>query len=215
MTNMVNFDKFLPEVLPYVHDCPAFVAVNAIRNAAIEFCEKTHYWQVDASSMVVTGTTSSFVVLLPPDTNIVDVKEAFYSGRRLIPKGPDELSVMYRGMDWREAEGDPFYFTLVMPGDLRLVPSPSTESGENLSMRVAVAPTRAATEIDSDVYENCLEIIAKGARSRLNGLRGQPFYDPEMSALLRKDFMVGIGETKIKVNKGLSRASVAVAFNRF
>ena len=41
----VSYEVFLPEVMPYVHDVPEIVAVQAIRNACIEFCEKTHYLQ--------------------------------------------------------------------------------------------------------------------------------------------------------------------------
>lgn len=214
MSGTKNFSDFLPEVLPYVHDCPAVVAVNAIRNAAVEFCERTHYWQVDASTMGVSGSSSQFIILLPADTNIIDVKECWYNGRRLIPKSTEELATLYKGTDWREAEGDPHYYTFTMPGDMRLVPSP-TMTGSELSMRVAIAPSRVSTTIDSDIYENCLETIAKGARARLNSLPGQPFYNMELATILRKEFVVGIGEAKIKVNKGLSRASVAVAFNRF
>lgn len=209
-----NFSDFLPEVLPYVHDCPALVAVNAIRNAAIEFCEKTHYWQVDASTMGLEDNKAQFVILLPPDTNIIDIKDCWYDGRRLIPKSTEELAAIYKGADWRDAEGDPFYYTFTMPGDMRLVPAPQNASSQ-LSMRVAISPTRAATAIDADIYENCLETIAKGARARLNSLPGQPFFNMDLATILRKEFVSGIGEAKIKVNKGLSRASVAVAFNRF
>ena len=41
----VSYEVFLPEVMPYVHDVPEIVAVQAIRNACIEFCEETHYLQ--------------------------------------------------------------------------------------------------------------------------------------------------------------------------
>ena len=39
----VSYEVFLPEVMPYVHDVPEIVAVQAIRNACIEFCEETQY----------------------------------------------------------------------------------------------------------------------------------------------------------------------------
>ena len=47
----ISYEVFLPEVMPFVRDVPEIVAVQAIRNAVIEFCEETHYMQENLDPM--------------------------------------------------------------------------------------------------------------------------------------------------------------------
>lgn len=209
------FSAFLPQVLPFVSDCPQIVALDAIKHASIEFCEKTYYWQYDSLSMSSVADPSIYIVTLPPDTMLVDVFEVFFNGRPLVPKSADELANIYRFTDWRSESGEPVYFTFNMPGVLQVVPSSQSNTTSALSLRAVLAPTRTATSIDTLVYQHQLDVIAKGARARLHAMVGQPFYDNAASALERKEFLTGIGEAKIKANKGLSRASGRVGYNFF
>ena len=49
------FTAWLPEVLPNVPTCPDVLAVNAIRNACIEFCSETNWWQGDYGTTAITA----------------------------------------------------------------------------------------------------------------------------------------------------------------
>lgn len=211
----VPFTDFLPEVLPYVHDCPQLVAINAIRNAAIEFCEKSHYWQLDIDPMNVEAGEGNFIVPCPEGTVFIDAKMGWMNGRQLHAKSVEELTRMYRSMDFREAIGSPAYITRVRGDEVILVPRPDRTQQAALTIRAVVAPARNATFIEKDVYEKFLEAIAKGARARLHSTPGQPYYDMTLSVMYQREFMVAIGEAKIKANKGLSRASVAIEYPGF
>jgi hypothetical protein len=211
----VAFTAFLPEVLPYVHDCPQFVAVNAIRNAAIEFCERSRFLQVDLDPVTVTGGIPNYEIDVPTDTTILEIMATWYDGRLLIPKSTDELNRLFIGSDWRTKEGMPAYVNRISTEEVFLVPVPAVTDSQVLTMRVAVAPSRDATTVDETLYQRYLETIAKGALSRLQGMAGQPYYDPSASQLNRIRFTHEFLKAKIDVNKGLMRASMAIEYQRF
>lgn len=211
----VSFSQFLPEVVQFVPDVPEFVAVNAVRNAAIEFCEKTRCIQADLDPIPLVDNESTYSVLPPPDTKFVDIVEAYVDGTLLIPRSSEELARIYRLSDWRTVEGSPFYITRMNYPEVMLVPQPKLANGKKLNLRVALAPTRDAAEIDEQVYEQFLEYIAFGARARLYGTPKQPYFDKAAATDYARQFRAGIHEVRTRVNKGLTRTSNRVEYQRF
>lgn len=209
------FNAFLPEVLPYVPDCPAIIAINAIRSAAIEFCERSLAWQEDLEAEDSLADTGEYVLTVPEETSLAMIMAAWYDRRLMIPKSTEELARLYRTTDWRTIVGMPFYYMRSSSSTMRMIPAPSSSETGVIGVRAALAPTRDASGIDTEIYEDYLEAIAMGARARLHAMPGQPFYDMALAMVCRRAFMAGIGEAKIRANKGLSRASVRVEFQTF
>jgi hypothetical protein len=211
----VPFDDFLPEVTQFLPDVPELVAKNAIRNAAIEFCEKTRYWQIDVAPISVVNGQRSYVVPTPADTKMVGAVSAYYDTNLLIPKGPDELARIYRMGDWQQVEGAPQYLTQIIRPEVVLVPTPYEDKADALHLRVAIAPTRASEEISEDVYENFLLVIANGAKAILYNTPGQPYFDRTAAKECTMYFRAGIANARILVDKGLTRTSTRAEFQRF
>jgi len=208
----VPYDNFLPEVLPFVPDVPEFVAINSVRNACIEFCKKTRFLQADADPQTGVNNVASYLVETPPNTEFVDVIQAWYNNVLLIPKSPDELSRIYRSLDWRTLQGNPAYITRLIVPEVILVPYPVLTLPNALTMRIAVAPTRASTTVDSSLFEHYLEEIAHGAKARLYGTPGQPYSDPAAALQMQARFRLDIADARRKVEKGLGRASTRIEF---
>lgn len=211
----VPFEQFLPEVVQYVPDVPEFVAINAIRNACIEFCEKSRYWQTDIPAVPLQSNVAEYTVQVPPESKFVDIVEAYADEVLLIPKSSEELARIYRYTDWRTVQGMPAYITRVNYPTVQVVPYLASATGQELSMRVALAPTRDATEIDEEIYEQFLEYISYGARGRLYSTPKQPYYDKNAAMDYTRMFRAGINEARTRVNKGLSRTSGRIEFQRF
>lgn len=211
------YDEFLPEVLPFVKDVPEIVAIQAIRNAAIEFCEETRYLQVDNDPVSLQANVSDYDLDADTGYRVIDVVEAWIGDQFLVPKSVEELTKIYRGTDWRSMQGNPYYYFRSRMGTMTLVPQPassSTTTQSYLKCRVAIAPSRSSTTVDDDIYERFLEIICAGARARLYETANQPYYDPQAAMLYRKKFNDEIADVRTRVNKGLSRASVQIEFQR-
>lgn len=210
----VPYSKFLPEVIQFVPDVPEFVAENAIKQACIEFCERTRFWQVDLDPIQTLAKTAAYDVDTPTGTKFVDIVEAWYNDVLLIPKAVEDLTRIYRYTDWRTVESDPQYLTRMIPTEVMLVPMP-VKSGGELKIRAAVAPTRDSTQVDDQLYESYLEYISYGARARLYNSPKQPYFDKTSAMEFEKKFRTAISEVRRSVNKGLSRSAVQVEFARF
>lgn len=209
------FTAFLPEVAPFVADCPQVILVNAIRNAAIEFCERTLIWQTNIGAMDLAAGTGEYTIAVPADTQLVGILNAWYNNTLLIPKDQDGLARIFRLEDWRSATGGPRYFIRTSSSVMQVVPTPTVSETDVVGIRAALAPTRTATGVDSEIYEDYLIAIATGAKAYLYGMHGQTFYDPTLAMQLRQEFMVAIGAARIKVNKGQTRAAPRIEFQYF
>jgi hypothetical protein len=209
----IELTEFLPEVMQYVPDVPEFVAINSLRNAAIEFCEKTRILQIDLSPTSLIIGKASYLMIVPPDLKFVDLVEAYADDRLLIPKSSEELSRIYRATDWRTVQGSPAYITRTSYPEVQVVPYPQID-GEQLKLRASVAPTRTATEVPQTLFEEFVEQISYGARGRLYGTPKQSYSDKSMAREYLMMFRAAINETRTRVNRGLTRASGSIEYQR-
>lgn len=205
----VSYDLFLPEVMPYVHDTPEFVMINAIRNAAIEFCDKSLYWQYEHDPITCLPNQSVYEFDLPNETTTARIMSAWYQNLPMASRNEDEMYKIFP-MDWRTMVGRPQFYIQNRPSELIIAPSPQILAVNGLVILMALKPTRSSTTIDSDIYERWAEHIAFGARARLYDTPNQPYADPQQAVKYRAWFESAIGEAKIDRNRGLNRASVRV-----
>lgn len=211
----VSYDVFLPEVIQYVKDVPEIVAIQAVRNATIQFCEETRVLQSNLDPMTGVATVSEYEMIPCKNHKIVDIMEAWYGDQLLIPKAVEELTRIYRTSNWNDLDGNPYYYFRNRTQQITLVPTPKVTVQAQIKLRVALAPTRAATTVDEELYERYLEYIAIGARARLYDTPNQPYYEPKSAQLYLKRFNDGMAEVRTRVAKGLTRASVQIEYQRF
>ena len=211
----VSYESFLPDVVQFVKDVPEIVAVQAIRNATIQFCEKTRVLQTQLSPMDMTAGVS--VYGFEPDVGykVVDIMEAWYGDKLLIPKAVEELTRIYRTSNWNDLDGNPYYYFRSRTQEVTLVPKPKVTEAAKLKLRVAVVPSRSSSVIDEEIFERYYEIITLGARARLYDTPNQPYYEPKSAQLYLKRFSDGMNEVRTRVAKGLTRAAVQIEYQRF
>ena len=209
-----RYEAFLTEVQPYVPDCPEIVAVNAIRNACIEFCEKSLFWLYVHDPVTTLDNISTYELELPDYTTSVAILDAWYDNMPLIPQGEDELRRILP-LNWPALYGTPKYLTQQTPNEVILVPYPLIGLSEALTMTVALKPTRDSVDIDDAIYENWAEGIGYGARARIHSLPGQSFSDPVAAAKYSAMFNTAIGKATVARNRGLARTVQRVRPPRF
>ena len=212
----VSYEVFLPEVMPYVHDVPEIVAVQAIRNACIEFCEETHYLQESLDPITGQENVGDYD-LEANDSNykVVEIMQAWYGDQLLIPKAQEELNQIYRTSNWEDLKGNPYYYFRPRASVMRLVTKPIITEANKLKVKAAIAPKRSSTTVDEELFERFLEMIAHGARARLYNTPNQPYYDPRTAMEYTKRFNDEMAEVRTRVYKGLTRAAARVEFQRF
>lgn len=138
---MVAIGSFLPTLRGYVSGVPDFMAERALMQSVREFCEKglcwTHDWE---------GTTTdaySYDLELPEKTLANTIIGASLSGVPLLSGVNYELSGTSIALRQR-----PY-------------------SGQVLKVILSVLPSKAATDVDSNLFERWDEPIAKGAAASL------------------------------------------------
>ena len=214
-----TYDTFLPEIMPYVHDVPEFVAINAIRNSAIEFCNRSEVWRYEyptINSVALQGDyTFSSASLPTTDCEVKRIYQGFYNYTPVIPMSTEDLASIYINQDWRTVAGNPRYVTQKTPATFTLVPGPIVAITAAINLIVVLQPTRTSTGIDDYVYSQWAEHIAAGARARLYDTPNQPYYDPGKAALYHAKFVSAISTAKADRNRGLGRATPKVRPPRF
>ena len=206
----VDYARFLSEVMPYVRDCPELIAENAIRNACIEFCDKSDWLMVDPEPLFAVEGRSQYRVIVDANTRLARIMNVWVDERPLRATTQAQLQRMYNGQ-WRSRTGDPMFF-LQDTGTTRvtLVPAPDTTSDvANIETRVVIVPTRDSTRVDASLWERWVEQIAWGARARLNETVGQPYYDAASAIVLRAKFNAAVIEARRERYRDLVPARLA------
>jgi hypothetical protein len=208
----VAFTAFLPDVMPSVVGCADPVAVTAVRNACIEFCANTQYWQEVQDEVVLTATDFPYTVPAPTGAQTVQVLAVAVNGRPLGPTTQDELDS--RIVDWRTKTGDPQVFFQYNPDELGVYLLPDANRTYSFQLRVAYAPNRTAAGVVSFVYEKHLEAIAAGALTRLLALPAQPWSNPQLAAYYRGFFNNAMTAATIEAQKSFNRVGMRVQIRR-
>ena len=205
----VSYEKFLPEVLPYVPDCAEFAAVNAIRNACIEFCKESLYLQQEHDPITLIPNVGTYELDAPDGYTIARAVDGWVVNMNLQAKSEDDLKRIYQ-LDWRIQSGRPQFMTQFVPTEVVIVPKPQVKITNGMKIIIAVQPTRDSTTVDDKIYERWAEGISFGARARLYDTPKQPYYDPQNAVKYRQMFNNAIGEAKIERNRGMNRTNLRV-----
>lgn len=201
--------SFFDEVLPELPGAPLQALVkNAIRNAAIEFCDRTWVYRVEHEPLAAEANVPDYELEPPTKTALVKVHRAWYEKKEIFPKTPQDLAGLFS--HWPTAIGTPLYFTQRSPDVLLLVPMPSASLQDAITAEIAVKPTRASTGISTDLFEKYLEEIAYGAKARLFAMSKKPWSDVKLAAYNLAKFDECIGKVKVQAVKGHTRARLRV-----
>ncbi len=92
---MSNYSSFLQEVLPEIENVPRMVAINAIRNAAIEFCQRGLVWHYEVATFHAVADQADYVsgtdFTLPANSLISQLNFVYYEKNKLITTNQDRL----------------------------------------------------------------------------------------------------------------------------
>lgn len=193
------------EVLPHLPGCPEPLALNAIRNAVIEFMERSWVFSDFLDAVSVNATIADIEFETPDDLLVSKLLTAWYDDAKLVIKTPDEMEEIF-GQNWSTKTGTPTHATQLNERELRLVPIPAADLQNALLMRVTFKPTRDSTAVDERIFEEYLEPIACGALAKLFILPQKPWTNPEASKWHSDKFNEGIDKARQKALKGFGRA---------
>lgn len=181
---MKDLDAFIPNIRMYAPGVSDPAAYFAIRQAAIEFCERTRAWRYDDELSVTAEQVDG--ITAPNNSVIHDIDGVWFDGTKLTPKTPGQLDVLVPA--WRsgatKAETKPKYVTQTELNTIRLVPF----TAGTVKFTLFLKPSQDATEVPDFLVDQQRETIAWGALARILLIPNQSFTNPELGAAFGQVF---------------------------
>ena len=194
---------FLPGVMIEVDHVPAPIAEAMIVRAAAEFCERSMLWAAWADPVPFEDGKADYVLTLPADARLAQVKELWFGDEKL--KGA-EASEIARNLDgWQSSIGGPSCYMMagLEPPTLRFYPAPgAAEDGKSFTARLIYAPSLSALTLPDFLASRYRYEIAEGAASYLMEMAGKPWSSPERGAQLAAKFRNSIAKARVQAEHG-------------
>lgn len=217
-----TLDQFFPWVLPSVPGCSDLLAQQAIRQACIEFCNRTDLVQ-RVTTADATAAVQDYTITPPTDMILSRILSVGWQGTLLSMVSPDVVNndLALRGVAIGTATpltGDPRWAFQKTPADsdagFSIYPIPDTTVTLGLTVKASYAPTNAAATVDDALWNDYVEQIAAGAMARLMMMPGQTF-SSKSGALYKIEFERAIERGRHQKNTGSLAADKRVMPVRF
>ena len=213
-----TYEDFFPNILPEVPGVAEMVAENAVRNAVIEFCEKSLILQRDHDPVNIKTGVVDYDLEPPKGYIVVKVMKAWLENSELTPLAPDFVrdATVYNRLftSYESAPDRPRSYLQKDERSVTVWGVPDQDYDNGLTMRVALKPTRASDSVESVILEDYSETIASGALYRLMMSAGKPYTNLEMATLHKSLFQQGINVARQRATHGQVRSTLSVKLRR-
>jgi hypothetical protein len=199
---MAAWSDFVPLVSPEAAGCADIVIENAVRRAAIEFCEKTLCLQRTLSGVTTVVGQAEYAF-----TQANEVIERLLAVK--VNAEPVNLMAPHH-TDWERTPVNGAAQSASLSGvlSIRLYPAPSI-AGYAIQARAAMRPSRAAASLDDAVFERFADAIADGAVYRICATPNRAYTDPNKAAEAAMRFQQAIDSAREGTYRNNTRTSTA------
>lgn len=215
---MASYEDFFPNILTEVPGAAEVVVENAVRNACIEFCEKSLILTRDHDPITVAAGVVDYD--LEPDTGylVIKVQKAWLEDQPLTPMAPDMVKqAATYNRTFSSYQAGPSTPTHYLQKDERTIsvwPVPDKQYANGLTLRVALKPSRNSSSIDDVIFEDYAEVIASGTLYRLMASPGKAYTNPELAVVHKSLFEQGVNTARSRMIHGHVRSNLSVRLRR-
>lgn len=197
---MAKFADLVPLTRSETPLVPDFTVENAIRRAAIQFCEQSLAYR--ARMTPINYTAKNKITLPPYDEAIVfRIINARVGTNRLKIVTVADLDDI--NPNWESDVGSAAtHIALINPTQAYLTP----KGNGPLYLTVALKPSTAATEIEDFVYEEWSEAFMHGALSRLLQMPEKPWTNRPSAEYHEIEFRRLVQEARVRADKGFGNS---------
>lgn len=217
---MKNYDVFYPEVLPEVPGCPAPLALQAIRNTVIEFCEKSLIHQVTLDPITLVANVTDYDLQAASNQQRVQkIMRVWFKGAEIGPVAPDDVAAPDVYLEasipgYTATKGPAQGYTQKEMGTVTFLPIPDQRYINAITMRVALVPTRSSTQFEDFLFEQWGEFIACGAKARLMLNPGKPYTNSEAAVVNQGRYMTALNDARQRAIRGNVRSDLMVRMRK-
>lgn len=203
---MTPLSSFLAMTRGPLPGCPESVLESGIREAAIEFCQRTKLLVEDTTVDVIAGEPRCD---LYPDSDVAwEVLDVRRGNEHLYGLNREEFIVQ----DLSTETGTPRYYYLEGDGHLLLGPIPAT--AETLTATVTLRPKDTAPLVHDALYQDHRQAICAGARAWVRRHYGE-WSEARLEAEDRSLFEQAVHNQTIRRARGGANTSLRVRAHAF
>lgn len=173
---MKDFADILPHIYQYAPGCAAPTAHFGIRQAAIDFCERTRLWRWE-DDFDIPGDEPECITT-PFGSVLHEIELVQFDGQDLCPKTVAWMDSNCHGWRAGTLTGQPQYVVQTEPNTLRVVP----QQAGHVNLFLWLKPSDEADELPDFIVDQYRKTIAHGALAHILLMPGQPFTNVEMAA---------------------------------
>lgn len=204
---MIKFEDMLNDVMPDVPGCTNELAINALRNAAIELYTKSWiYTQACDPQNTIIGQ-AEYDMDTFNQYKLIGIVSASIDDAKIIPVGVTSLN--RSNLRWQDDTGLPTNYLTYDYTTIRLYPIPDRVS--TLNVTIALTPSKTSTGVENFIYDLYSEQLAAGAKARLMLIPNKPYTDANTSREYRAQFSAAITDAKWRGYKSLTNAQLQAA----
>lgn len=195
----MKYSDFTIQVKPEAGGAPDFLIERAVRDAAIDFCQRTDVFVPEPEFIGIIKGVNEYAVTIPTGTELNHIIDIYDNKTALRPISYNEL---LRRLGDETEQGQPKYYAQRDNTEFFLAPIPS--SNDSFRVVYSVKPTATSTSIPDTIGKEYRETIVHGALFRLQMMSGQPFSDPGAAQANRALYEREVGRTVRQVKYGFS-----------
>lgn len=170
---MGALESLLPLCRRQAQGCPDFLLLDALRQAAREFCRDSWFARRTLEVSLLPGVSHYDLVATDADEEVIGVDAAEYRGRPLQPADPRQLP---------QRRGRPACFLWLPPATLELLPYPSADATgleEPVLVTAVVQPTAQAQTLGDDLLQRWDQALVHGALAQVCAMEGAAWSSPQ------------------------------------
>lgn len=217
---MATLISWYSELLPFAAGLPVTAVNTAVRDACVEFCQRTHLWRLALDRISVVADTQDYVLTIPSAQygeieiidqvyfKITDADDTQF--KELDPISEEQMNNHDSWDAWRFRTGPtPTEFWVDnIDKTLHLLPIPDTAATLGLLVYVILKPTDVAPTVPDFLYRDWKDAITAGALKYLLGNKNTPWYDITESLRAGDTFATKMGAAlHKKISGGTKRPS--------
>ncbi len=208
---MTDIADFVDDVLPAVQGCPRVLITREVRRTITDFCRKSHVLKKDFEHQAVAADVDpalNYAVDVSISGIIANVKPYRLTGLRIDtdPWKTEQRDVLNEAANFRQlvATGIKYYR---FPDDATVRIHPLEQRDNDLYLSVVFVPEDNATEIADELYDDWIDEIAAGAKSRLQRMPDKAWTNLDAALINMNLYRRGIAEASRKALSGFLNKS--------
>ena len=208
---MKSLSVFRPRIATRVTGCSDMLIDQAVLDTCIDFCDRSGVVRRMIDSFVTTASVLEYDVPGGTQQNVAVIMRLWADSNELTPLDEDAIPTPFgfisSVLGVVNTPSAPRFFTETQPGSVGLYPMP--DKAYTINARVSMKPSRAATQVEDQLFEDWVDAITDGALARLYVMPLE-FHNAALANFHSKQYEIGVNAALAEARKGAARAQSRV-----